>query len=438
MNATGDRSHWLPDAADVPGPLRLKLGDDFARFASEGLPRNLEQYLLDAYQLDVGASYAGFPLKNPWGKASGQLSMRLSQVEEACEAGLGFVVLKTVIAQDAEGRQAMAAWAVKEARMVAERIVGRESGREGWTISWKGRGWWQSFDDYLDLVRQGARLGVQSGMLVVPSVKYHLPAPGETGWKTDEYRTTTRAILDAYHAGGGPTPMPVEKDFSPTLAGSDRSRTRETIIAWLEQTPALIRDGAAPDRVKVGLKLFNSLDSDDFQREMLATVHRANGPDFLVYANRRFDPDRVFEGHKGIAYGGPDLSDRNLRLLSALRSGQAAGTIPRPSLEISATGDITSGRIAVEYLLRGCTSFQLHTFFQLPHSAYAMSRGTTVERALHQLYFDPDDGLIVWIAHVARRLRLPRAPLRLLDVASWGASAEFALKDLNAQRAELG
>ena len=94
-------------------------------------------------------------------------------------------------------------------------------------------------------------------------------------------------------------------------------------------------------------------------------MHGAGSPDFLVHANRLFDPDRVFEGHRGIAYGGPDLSDRNLRLLSSLRAGQDSGAIPRPAIEISGTGDITSGRMAVEYALRGCTSFQLHTFFQL-------------------------------------------------------------------------
>ena len=43
---------------------------------------------------------------------------------------------------------------------------------------------------------------------------------------------------------------------------------------------------------------------------------------------------------------------------------------------MSGTGDISSGRIAVEYALRGCTSFQIHTLFQLPAEAYAMRRGS--------------------------------------------------------------
>ena len=77
---------------------------------------------------------------------------------------------------------------------------------------------------------------------------------------------------------------------------------------------------------------------------------------FLSYANCLFNPQRVFEGSWGFAYGGPDLSDRNLRLLSLLRQGQSRGEICREPLETSATGDVSSGRIAVEYALLGCTS----------------------------------------------------------------------------------
>ena len=103
------------------------------------------------------------------------------------------------------------------------------------------------------------------------------------------------------------------------------------------QHPALIRDAGPPGAVKVGLKLFNSLDDDAFQLAMLAAVHDpgVSRPDYLIYANRLFDPERVFDGHRGIAYGGPDLSDRNLRLLGSLRAGSGRGPHParRPGYE---------------------------------------------------------------------------------------------------------
>ncbi|MFO0954054.1 MAG: hypothetical protein U0835_23445 [Isosphaeraceae bacterium] len=434
------RPHLLPEAPAVPADLLERVRLDHERFASGGLPAGLDDYLREAYGLDMAASYAGIPLRNPWGKASGQLTLRASQLEEAVAAGLGFAVLKTVIAQDAGGNQSMGAWAIRESRMLAEPITSPTTGARGWTITWRGRGWWQSFEEYLDLVRAGAALARARDFPVIPSVKYHLPGPGETEWRTDEYRETTTRLLDAWAEAGGSDPMPLEKDFSPTLAGSDRVGARAQVLQWLDLVPGLIR-AAAPGRVKVGLKLFNSLDEDSFQLAMLAAVHGENRPDFLIYANRLFDPGREFEGVRGVAYGGPDLSDRNLRMLGAQREAQAAGRIPGPPLEISATGDISTGRLAVEYALRGCTSFQIHTLFQLPAEVFAMRVGTKLERALHRLIFDPGEGFIVWAYHAAGRLGLlgeGEAKVRFLDLAARGAASALGVRDLDAQGPEVG
>jgi len=81
------------------------------------------------------------------GKGSAELSPRAEQLRDRREAGLAFTVLKTVIAQDAGGDQSMAAWAIHESKMKVERRGA------GWTVTWKGRGWDRSFDDYLALVR---------------------------------------------------------------------------------------------------------------------------------------------------------------------------------------------------------------------------------------------------------------------------------------------
>ena len=434
---TAVRPHLLPLVPDIPAERLTRVRDDHDRFATEGLPPDLEAYLLDVYALEMTGSYAGLLVRNPWGKASGQLTLNLAQLEEAAAAGLGFAVLKTVIAQDASGRQSMGAWAMKESRMVAEPITSPLTGARGWTITWKGRGWWQSFDDYLALVREGAAVGRMRGMPVIPSVKYHLPGPGEADWKLAEYAETTRALVDAWIQGGGSLPMPLEKDFSPTLAGSDLAAARPTVLNWLRRVPELIRN-AAPEAVLVGLKLFNSLDEDTFQLAMLAEVFCTSRPDFLIYANRLFDPEREFDGTRGVAYGGPDLSDRNLRLLTSLRQEQARGEISRAPLEISATGDISSGRLAVEYALRGCTSFQIHTLFQLPAESFAMRRGSRLEHAIHRLYFDPVDGFIVWATHAARRLGLiadERETIRFLDLARRGADSALAVRDLDPEAA---
>lgn len=404
----------LPKSPVVPTELTARVAADYARFAATGLPEALEDYLLEQYGADVSTTYAGQPLRNPWGKASGQLSMTSGQVAEDIAAGLGFVVLKTVIAQDESGDRSMEAWAIKEARMVAERIRG-QSGEMGWTISWKGRGWWQSFEDYLELVREARRIAALGKTLIVPSCKYHLPSLDESTWRRSEYEYTTRRLLEAWRAGNSAddSAMPLEKDFSPTLAGSDRSAAEVRILEWLRTVPELIRtagesaeDSAAArgHSVIVGLKLFNALFDDEFQLEMLRVVHEPcrSRPDFFIYGNRLFDPKREFEGHRGIAYGGPDLSDRNLRVMSRFEQLMNSGAIAGPALEWSATGNIESGKMALEYALRGATSFQLHTFFQLPADQYTMKSGNRTQRALHELYFHPERGLIVWMHHLAR------------------------------------
>jgi len=412
------RTKWLSNNPDLESSSRSRLESDYSRFAQSKLPPNLEHYLLENYGLDVSSSYAGLSIKNPWGKASGQLSMTCQQVAEDAEAGLGFCVLKTLIAADSSGNQSMAAWAIPESRMVLEPVQGT-SGETGWTVSWRGRGWSRSFEDYVGLVRGARQIGDRSGMLVVPSCKFHLPGPGESDWRIAEYEYTCQHLIEAYAgstASGTAIPMPIEKDFSPTLAGSGRSTERMQVLDWLRTVPRLVRSAAGRDRVRVGLKLFNALFEDDFQLEMLraVTANELDRPDFLVYANRLFDPAREFEGQRGIAVGGPDLSDRNLRILGEF----AARTGPRVAapLDISATGNILSGRMAVEYLLRGCSSFQMHTLFQLPASEFAMKQGSKAAKAIHKLYFDPAEGFIAWVLHAARQIGISGTPIRIRDL----------------------
>jgi hypothetical protein len=166
------------------------------------------------------------------------------------------------------------------------------------------------------------------------------------------------------------------------------------------------------------MKLFNALFDDAFQLDMLRTIHEkgASRPDFFVYGNRLFDPDREFDGHRGIAYGGPDLSDRNLRVMSLFEERVRSGALALVPLDWSATGNIQSGRMALEYALRGATSFQMHTYFQLPADQYTMKSGSRTQRALHELYFHPDRGLVAWMHHVARTLGIEDRPVRFRDL----------------------
>jgi hypothetical protein len=384
--------------------LRARLAADYERF-STGLPRPLEDYVKDRYELDLSSEYGGLPLKNPFGKASGQLSLNPNQVRRDAEGGLGFVVLKTIIAEDSAGGQSMSEWAIYETRMLVERVIGA-NGAHGWTVTWNGRGWYDTFEKYLEFFGEALDIGRTVNMPIIPSCKYHLPQSGEGEWRFGEYQHTTQHLLDVWERKGSTAVMPIEKDFSPTLAGSDRAAQKQNILDWLTRVTGLIRRGADQRPIAVGLKMFNAVFEDDFQLQMMRAINEncaeGDAPDFLVYANRLFDFDRGFEGVRGVAYGGPDLSARNLSILERLRTLEQTGEIPPCRLPISATGDIGSGRTAVEYLLRGSSSFQMHTYFQLPGSEYRMrSRGKT-ERALHELLFNPEQGFIAWIIHLRR------------------------------------
>ncbi len=403
----------------INDPFARRLADDFERFR-EGLPRPLEAYVLSAYGIDLTSDYGGMKLKNPFGKASGQLSLARHQIEKDAEAGLGFVVLKTVIAQDRSGEQTMHEWAIPETRMLVERIRGR-SGVEGWTVTWKGRGWFDTFEAYLRLFDEGLAVGETASMPVIPSVKYHLPTPDEDVWKEEEYNFSTAALVEIWAKHHGTELMPLEKDFSPTLAGSERAAQQAKILEWLRTVSGLIHR-AAPGRISVGLKIFNTLFEDGFQVAMLDAVHAIPSGEerceFLIYANRLFDPTKKFEDKTGVAYGGPNLSDRNLATLEKFLSAHSASPGGLEFLPVSATGDIHSGRIAAEYLLRGASSFQMHTLFQLPDGEFAMRSGSKTEKALHHLLFHPKEGFLAWILGLRSRFGWkPEASVR--EMAAW-------------------
>jgi hypothetical protein len=306
-------------------------------------------------------------------------------------------VLKTVVAEDPEGGRSMAAWAVHETRMKVERRRSA-SDREGWTVTWKGRGWDRSFEEYLALVRAAGDLTRSGKIVVVPSVKYHLPRLDQA-FRSEEYRHTTEQLSSAWGSG----PLPLEKDFSPTLAGDALADERAQILRWLREVPEEIRRAAGATPVRLALKLMNARFVDAFQREMLEA---AGSADALVVFNRLWDAEQR------VAFGGFDLSERNLRVLAAARR---LGLRTPP---LVGTGNVCAGRVILDYAGLGCQSVQLHTFFQLPLSEYPATEGTRSQRALHALLFTPEQGLVAGILDLEDGGRLERrgGELRFLDI----------------------
>jgi hypothetical protein len=377
--------------------MRAQLERDFVRFGG-GLPGDFPSYVRDIYRIDLSARYLGVTIPHPIGKGSGQLSLKEEQLVTDADAGLAFVVLKTVIAQDERGEQSMSAWAIHESRMQVERRVSH-GGRTGWTVTWKGRGWDRSFDDYLTLVRTARDLSRQGRILAVPSVKYHLPRLGEE-FRKEEYRFTTGMLARAWPE----EPLLLEKDFSPTLAGDELADERERIMRWISEVPGQIRGVIPGVPVRIALKLMNTRFDDDFQAGMLARAAEG-GADGATVFNRLFDP--VVK----TAYGGWDLSERNLRVLALCREQGVR-------LPLSGTGNIGSGQMILAYAQAGCESVQLHTFFQLPLSEYPATAGSRTSRALHALVFHPSEGLIAGMLELEHKGRLHRTngELRFLDL----------------------
>jgi hypothetical protein len=264
-------------------------------------------------------------------------------------------------------------------------------------VTWKGRGWDRSFEDYLALVRAAGDLTRAGEIVVVPSVKYHLPRLEEP-FREAEYRHTTQELCRAWGSG----PLVLEKDFSPTLAGDSLAQERAQILRWLREVPDQIRR-AADSPVRLALKLMNARFDDAFQ---LAMLESAGSADALVVFNRLWDPEAA------VAFGGYDLSERNLRVLETARPSG----LPMPPLV--GTGNINSGRRIREYARLGCESVQLHTFFQLPLSEYPATQGSRSQRALHALLFHPQDGLIASMLEFESQGLLERkgGELRYLDL----------------------
>jgi len=187
------------------------------------------------------------------------------------------------------------------------------------------------------------------------------------------------------------------------LAGNELAGEQDQILRWLREVPAQVRVTAGSTPVRLALKLMNARFDDAFQLEMLKA---AGSADALVVFNRLWDPEQ------SVAFGGLDLSERNLRVLQAARRAEIA-TPP-----LTGTGNVSSGRLIVDYARLGCESVQLHTFFQLPLSEYPATDGPRPQRALHALLFEPRDGLIAAMLDLEANGSLGRrgGELRFLDL----------------------
>lgn len=394
-------TYFLPTNFTLPEDTYKALNEDYHQTLLEP-----EEHIKNRYGIDVSSFYGPYKIRHPFGKASGQLSTNQAQVKSDLEGGLAFTVLKTVIAESKDHQSEMEAWKIKAPRMEVEKITS-QNGEEGYTVTWKGRGWEKTLEEYLEFLEES--LALAKNYPIIPSCKYHLPPLGEE-YKVDEYIYTTQKIYQSWRKYREEE-LVLEKDFSATLAGTDLAGAKEQVLAWLTEVPAKIKE-ASDASIYLGVKLMNTMLLDEFQREMVKLLL---GPDsnwlgdYAVCFNRLFDPNKEFAGKIGVAYGGYDLSDRNLWALEELLPN-------KPTRPISATGNICSGRLMLEYALRGAINGQLHTFFQLPQTEYAPIEGTRTQKAIHELLFNPSKGLVAGLLYIRDKLNKNQEPFSFIEV----------------------
>ena len=63
---------FLSEHPEIDSRDQASLIRDYERFQAR-LPEELENYVRQQYQIDLSSEYGEHPIKNPFGKASGQL-----------------------------------------------------------------------------------------------------------------------------------------------------------------------------------------------------------------------------------------------------------------------------------------------------------------------------------------------------------------------------
>jgi len=378
-------------AIDLSPDTIHRLGHDMDRLGPQ-TATDLSDYISQNYKIDLSCSYAGIEIPHPFGKGAGQLSMSPDHVRSDFENGLAFTVMKSAVGITEDGDVGIDAWEKSAPKMVVEKRRAMD-GRDGWTVTWKGRGWDRGFDAYEQFYK--SVIGEHgSGYFVVPSLMVDVTNLDRA---IEQVKHCMGRLVDTHASTNSPIPFITEIDISPTLNLLPGTENDDTFREFIRNSVGAFYIGL-PEPHKFVVKIPNAGRGAEFQVQLIRDSVD-EGKDRIagvIIANRLFDPEGEFEGQRGIAYGGWDLSDANLETLDLLLKSDL-------KIPLIATGNICSGRMMVEYALRGCMSGEIHTFFQLPPESYRAQKGSggRVWRSLRELMFHPDDGLIA----VMKKLR---------------------------------
>ncbi|NUN93746.1 MAG: hypothetical protein HUU04_08200, partial [Verrucomicrobiae bacterium] len=304
-------------------------------------------------------------------------------------------------ARDAAGAAAVQDWRGLESELGWEESNGFPS------LIWLECGWYDTLEVYGEFFRTALEVAGRRRMPVLPAIHVGVNARGQAS--PAEARHTVRLLQEIWHGAHPDQPLPLEVEARPETRGFSPARKRRAWLRAHDAVAKLIKEASEhPRYLRVGLKLGGSTFDAAFQAQALARVlDGARAPSFLVLFERLRRFERRLGGRRAVSRGGAELFRRNLAALDLFG---------RP-IEFSALGDIVTGRRMVEYALRGATSGQMHTIFALPEASYRRRMGTRCERALHELVFHPEHGLVAAMLHVKARTGIAR----FLDLANAGA-----------------
>lgn len=319
--------------------------------------------------LDLSARYFGLELKNPVLLAPGQLSFNVQQIERACKAGYGAVVLKSVVGEDVKGNASM-----KKLRRVSPgKWVFDEEGNP--VFHWKGGLDTRNLTEYLEFAKKAYETGKSHDVPLIASFLCHLPSSVEEEWNVEEWSHTARELYET-----GYTHM--EIDFCPFLKEDETTKKKETVLRWYREASKLVKE-ASPE-IRVIPKILN-LDLGEsrkekmkFQEEMVRAAVEG-GADAVTIANRFFVKGYVNRETGEVydtAHGGKRLREMNQELIRRVR----ANGIKEP---ISATGGTYTGQHVFEYLSLGAQNVQVFTYVFY----------TGLEKAIKNLLWNPEKGL---------------------------------------------
>ncbi|MCC7519775.1 MAG: hypothetical protein IT578_11405 [Verrucomicrobiae bacterium] len=383
---------FLPILLEVPADAKARLRRDYDLYATDELPAAWEEMVREDYGLEVAGRFAGLPLRNPFGCAGGPLCRNLLQVREASEAGLGFVTLIAARARDEAGATMVQDWRGLESEAVLEGHNGDRS------LTWLECGWYDNLDVYAEFLRAALEVAGRRRMPVIPAVRFGVNVRGQAS--AAEARHTVRLLQEVWHGAHPDQPAPLEVEVLPEMRGLPAAQKKAALLRALRDAVRFLRASSEhPKYLHAGLKLGMAPFDAAFQaRALEAALDGSEPPAFLVLFNRLRRYERWRGSYRAVSCGGPELARRNFVALDRIR---------RP-VEFSALGDITTGRRMVEYALRGATSGQMHTVFQLPESAYRRRTGNRVDKALHELAFHPEHGLVAAMLHVKAKTGVSR------------------------------